>query len=258
MAGDCMSINTNQPSKTKKQAQREERLKRERQKRLRLILSIVGGAVLIVLAIVAIRSLAAPSATEIVQVTPKTRPQTERNNVGDPNAPVKIVEFSDFQCPYCKQFADNTEQTIIDTFVSSGKVYFTYRSMGNFVSQNIGKGGTESRASAEAAYCAADQGKFWEYKDSLFVNWLGEDIGSYTTARLAAMAESLGLDVEQFRNCLSDKKYRDQVEQDYQDGIAAGVTGTPSFLINGKLIVGAQPIGTFQQEIEAALQAAGN
>ncbi len=243
---------------TKKQALQDERKKKEQQRRLRLVLLIGGGAILIILAVVLLRNLTKPSLTDVVQVTPKVRPQTDANHVGDPNAPVKLVEFSDFQCPYCKQFADTTEQALIDAYVSTGKVFLTYRSMGNFVSQNIGQGGTESRDSAEAAYCAGDQGKFWEYKDTLFGNWLGEDVGSFSNQRLEAMAENLGLDMGKFRECIKSNQFLEQVNQDYADGIAAGVTGTPSFQVNGKLITGAQPFSVFQQEIEAALAATGN
>jgi len=258
-----MSSKQSRVSSSRRQAVQEERKKKEQQKRLRQILYIAGGALLIVIIAFAINAFANQSSGkvaqgEIVTVTPKIRPQVDGHSMGDPNALVKIIEFSDFQCPYCKQFADSTEQAIIDNFIATGKVHFTYHSMGNFVSQNIGLGGTESRDSAEASYCAADQGKFWEYKDILFANSLGEDQGFFARARLEKMAEAIGLDVAQFNECMDSKKFRDQVNQDYKDGIAAGVTGTPSFVINGKLITGAQPIEVFQQEIEAAIQAAGN
>jgi protein-disulfide isomerase len=253
-----MSQKQERQSASKKQALQQERRKKEQQKRLRLMAIIAGIAILIVVSIVLIRNFTSSSMSEVVQATLKARPQAVANNTGDPNAPVKIVEFSDFQCPYCKQFADQTEQALIDTYVTPGKVYFTYRSMGNFVSRNIGKGGTESRDSAEAAYCAGDQGKFWEYKDTLFANWQGEDVGSFSGKRLNAMAEQLGLDLNKFSDCMSSNKFLDQVNQDFSDGSAAGVTGTPSFLINGKLITGAQPLSVFQKEIEAALQASGN
>jgi protein-disulfide isomerase len=250
-------------SESKRQVQREERLKRERQKRLRLFLSIGLSVILLSVGIFAINQLAGRSSGkvaegEILTVTPKDRPQAQGNSMGDPNAPVKMIEYSDFQCPFCKQFSETTEQGIIDNFVATGKVYFTFRSMGNFVSRNIGLGGTESGDAAEAVYCASDQGKFWEYKDILYANSLGEDEGYFARVRLEKMAEAIGLDVAQFNDCMDSQKYRDRVEQDGMDGQAAGITGTPSFLINGKLIVGAQPYATFQKEIESALAESGN
>jgi protein-disulfide isomerase len=243
---------------TKKEAQRQERLKKEQQQRLRLLLIIVGGALLIVVAVILLRKTTTTKIADVIAVTAKNRTQVDANHTGDPNAPVKIVEYSDFQCPYCKNWADQTEQALLDAYVKTGKVYFTYRSMGNFVSKNIGGTGTESRDAAEAAYCAGDQGKFWEMHDALFGNWQGEDVGSFALKRLAAIAGTIELDAKQFNDCLSSKKYRDQVNQDYQDGTAAGVNGTPSFVINGKLLTGGQPFETFKTEIEAALKGASN
>jgi protein-disulfide isomerase len=257
-----MSTKQYRQSTSKKQVAREERLKKERQKRLRTILYIIGGALLVVLGIFLINQFVAQGRSEvanseIVVVTPKARPLVDNQSMGDPNAPVKIVEYSDFQCPYCKQFADTTEQALIDNFIATGKVFFTYHSMGNFVSQNIGRGGTESRDAAEAAYCARDQGKFWEMKDILFANSLGEDEGYFAMPRLEKMAEAIGLDLAQFKDCMKSNTFLDQVEQELADGLAAGITGTPSFLINGELIVGAQPLSVFQEKINAALQASG-
>jgi protein-disulfide isomerase len=145
--------------------------------------------------------------------------------------------------------------------VDTGKVQFVYRSMGNFVSQNIGGGRTESQDAALASYCAADQGKFWEMQDALYANVLGEDIGSFTDRRLQAIAKKVGLDMTEFNSCYNSNKFADQVQQDLTDGTAAGITGTPGFLItytaNGetktKTLSGAQPFSTFQQELEAIL-----
>jgi protein-disulfide isomerase len=251
---------SNKPVKKKQPTRAElraQRLKKERQQRLILILGIGAFVVVAAVAIIVINYFNSPARIPIVQVSPTTPPQPDRNSMVDPNAPVKIVEYSDYQCPLCKRFADETEQLIVDNYVATGKVYFIYRSMDNFISDNIRLGKTESRDSSMAAYCAADQGMFWEYKDSLFANWMGEDVGSFTIKRLTAMAESIGLDMDQFKNCLKSGKYFDQVKQDGLDGQAAGINGTPSFFINGELLLGAQPYETFQQAIEAALKAAG-
>ena len=133
-----------------------------------------------------------------------------------------------------------------------------FRSMGNFISDNIHGGKTESRDAIEAAYCAGDQGMFWEFKDILYANWLGEDAGSFTPERINAMAKALGLDMDAFESCLKDEKYRDLAQQDEIDGVQAGVTGTPTFFINGKMVVGAQPYEVFRDEIQQAKEAAGN
>ena len=196
---------------------------------------------------------------------PSDRPNVNRNSSGDPNAPVQLTEYSDYQCPYCKRFWEQTEAQIIDAYVRTGKVYFTYRSAGNWVSGNIGQGGVESENSAMAAYCAADQNKFWEFHDALFTNVLGEDAGSFTERRLQAMADTLGLNSSDFKSCYGNNKYKDQVNQDFNDARAAGITGTPFFVLtytvsgqtqNSK-VEGAQPFSAFQQAIDVALTAAG-
>jgi protein-disulfide isomerase len=187
--------------------------------------------------------------------------------MGDPDAPVTIIEYSDYQCPFCANFWKNTETQLVEEYVKTGKVYFVFRSMGNFVSTNITRqtGGTnnESELAAQAAYCAGDQGKFWEYHDTLFTNQLGENEGYFVRARLDAYAEATGLDMNTFKDCMDSKKYQDMVNKDGLDGTNAGVNGTPSFVINGKLIEGALPFENpdaetdFKREIEAALSAAG-
>ena len=110
---------------------------------------------------------------EVGSAVPRSYPNANGNSLGDPNAPIKIEEFSDFQCPYCQNFHDQTEALLVEQYVNTGKVYFTYRSMGNFLSQNIGGGKTESQDAALAAYCAGDQNKFWDMQAYLFANILG-------------------------------------------------------------------------------------
>lgn len=250
-----------------KKSRRQERLEkiRQQQRRTRLIvmgLITVFGA-LVVLAIIypQIRPIA-----EVVSVATGPFPNANDNTMGDPNAPIRIEEFGDFQCPFCNRFHEETEPLLKQYYIETGKVHFVYRSMGNFVSDNIAriKGApatTESRDAAQAAYCAGDQGKFWEMHAHLFANALGEDVGSFTERRLKTIAETVGLDMEAFNSCFDSNKYLDRVQQDFEDGQAANIDGTPGFLVtytvNGetktKLIAGAQPFTAFQQELEAAL-----
>jgi protein-disulfide isomerase len=181
--------------------------------------------------------------------------------MGDPNAPIKIEEFSDFQCPFCDRFHTETEDLLKQYYIDTGKVYFVYHSMGNWVSQNIGGLRTESQDAAAAAYCAGDQNKFWDMHAHLFANVLGEDVGSFTDQRLVAIAETAGLNMDEFNSCYDSGTYIELTQQDLDAGTAAGVNGTPGFLVswtvNGepktKLIEGAQPFSTFQVELEAIL-----
>ncbi len=254
---------SNTKDMSKRQMRREQMRRREMRGRLIGIGLITVGALFVAFLIIW------PNFKPVAEVTvsdPNPRPQADENNMGDPNAPVKIVEFSDYQCPYCERFYKQTEASLVKSYVETGKVYFTYRSMGNWVSSNGGGTKTESEDAAMAAYCAADQGKFWEMHDMLFDNVIGEDVGSFTDRRLAVIAEKTGLDMDAFNSCYSSNKYKDRVNQDNKDGMAAGVTGTPSFVMtyvdaSGKevteLIEGAQPFDVFQEKIDAALAAAG-
>jgi protein-disulfide isomerase len=243
---------------SKRQEMREKRSRQQRNNRIIAISLISLGALALAFLLIypSIKPVGAVSAAE-----PNPRPQANMNAMGDPNAPVKIVEYSDFQCPYCRIFWEDTEHRIVEEYVETGKVYFVYRSMGNFVSDNINQSlntlNTESEDAAHAAYCAGDQNKYWEYHDMLFTNWNGENQGAFARKRLDAFAETLGLDMGAFKACMDNDKYMEQVRQDAVDGLQAGVNGTPSFVINGILIEGAQPFSVFQQEIDAALAAAG-
>ena len=240
---------------SKRQAMRAKRERQARTQQLGIIGIIVVGALLVAAALIypSLRPVG-----EVAAANSHERPMVNDNAMGDPNAPIKVEEFSDFQCPYCARFHEETEGQIASTYVASGKVYFVYRSFGNFI-------GPESKAAAEAAYCAGDQNKYWDYHDILFANQTGENVGAFSDRRLQAFAESLSLDIDAFNSCFKSGKFADRVEQDYQDGAAAGVTGTPAFLItytvNGeekqRFIAGAYPFSEFQTQFDEALAEMG-
>lgn len=253
---------SSQTEMSKRQMRREQMRRKEQRGRIIGISLITIGALFVAFLIIWPN---VKPVTGITVVDPNPRPQADKNSMGDSNAPVKIVEFSDYQCPFCERFSTDTEPSLIESYISTGKVHFTYRSTGNWVSQNINSGLTESEDAAEAAYCAGDQGKYWEMHDMIFANVLGEDVGSFTDRRLSAIAEKTGLDMTQYEECYSSNKYRDAVVKDGQDALAAGVQGTPSFVLTytnasgeevTELIEGAQPFSVFQEKIEAALAAA--
>jgi len=195
---------------------------------------------------------------DIADAPQMDRPNVDFNAAGDPNAPIKIDEYSDFQCPYCRIFFEKTEEQLMSSYVADGTVYFVYHSFGEFI-------GAESKAAAETAYCAGDQGKFWEMHDLLFANQTGENVGAYADRRLTAFAEKLELNMTDFNSCFDSGKYSDLVDQDGKDGLLAGIQATPSFVVsyvvNGetktKIIQGAQEIAAFQQEIDTALTEMG-
>jgi len=164
---------------------------------------------------------------------------------GDANAKVTIVEFSDFQCPFCKRHVQQTDSQIIKEYVETGKVKIAFRHFPLSFHQNAQKAG-------EASECAAKQGKFWEMHDVLFEKGQGDGAG-LDVASLKQYAVDLKLDTAKFNTCLDNGETASIVQQDFKDGQAAGVSGTPAFFINGKPLVGAQPFSSFKTAIDAAL-----
>ena len=245
---------------SKRQEMREKRTRQQRNNRI-IAISLISLGALALAFLFIYPSMKPVGAIKIPDSNP--RPQANFNAMGDPNAPVTIVEYSDFQCPYCVRFWETTEARIVEEYVRTGKVYFIYRSMGNFLSRNSG---TESQDAAHAAYCAGDENKYWEYHDMLFTNWNGENQGAFARKRLDAFADALGLNATTFKACMDSGKYMDKVQQDGVDGEGDITTapnydgqgyGTPSLIVNGRLIGGVQSYDVYQQEIEAALAAAG-
>ncbi|MEK7161751.1 MAG: DsbA family protein [Patescibacteria group bacterium] len=172
--------------------------------------------------------------------------------LGKSDAKVTIVEFSDFQCPFCKQFIDQTFAQIKSTYIDTGKVKLVFRHFPLPFHAN-------AQGSAVAAECANQQGKFWQYHDLLFKNGKADGIG-LATEDLKKYADSLGLNngsfgfgKNKFNQCLDSNVTLSIVQGDQKDGQAVGVSGTPTFNINGKQLVGAQPFSAFQQAIDEAL-----
>lgn len=205
---------------------KRERIKSRREhnkKRQRIILMIVIGiGALLLAAAFIIASLDKP---EIV-VNP--RPLADGASMGNPDAPVKVETFSDFQCPYCKIAAEEIEPAIVSKYIATGKVHLTFVPY-SFIGQ-------ESVAAAEAAYCAADQNKFWEYHDLVFANQAGENRGNYTDRKLKAFASDLSLDTNTFNQCYDNGTHREQVQQNLAYGKEIGVRGTPYYLVGDRLV----------------------
>ena len=226
---------------------RERRAQRRRQQRVTAVL-VITGAVLVLAFLVLLPTLTPVGDVSVPE--PFDYPSPDDHAMGDPNAPVVIEEYSDFQCPFCKRFHDETLQQIVDSYVRAGTVYFVYR---HFPVVDRSDPAQESHAAAAAAICAGRQNRFWDYHDVLFANQTGENIGDYSDRRLQAMAEELGLDMDVFSECLGSADAQAAVSADSLLAIQTGLSSTPSFLINGKPLIGAQPFEAFQQAIEAEL-----
>ena len=161
---------------------------------------------------------------------------------GQTNAPVTILEFSDYQCPFSARFYSQVLPEIEKNYVKTGKARFVYRDYPLPFHQNAQK-------AAEASECAAEQGKFWEYHDTLFENQ--KDL---ETASLKKYAKNLGLDTAKFDSCLDSGKMASEVKKDTEDAAKYGVSGTPCFFVNGWRVSGAMPYNSFEEMIEKELK----
>jgi protein-disulfide isomerase len=154
--------------------------------------------------------------------------------IGDPNAPITLVEFSDFQCPYCARFFKTTLPLIEENYIKTGKVKWIYRDF------PIGKH-AQAELTAQTAECADEQGEFKQMHDLLFSEqetWAGNEDAPKL---MKEYAKKLGLDAKKFNECLDSKKYALEVRKDLVDGATSGISGTPGFFVNGKIISGAMP-----------------
>lgn len=187
--------------------------------------------------------------TEPVEIT-----ITEEDHVlGEADAPVTIVEYSDLECPFCKEWhgvdaipsrpidQEKAFDKLKEEYIDTGKVKFVFRHFPLSFHKNAQKAG-------EAVECAAEENKFWELHEKLF------EATDLSLENIKAIAEELGLDIEKFNECLDSGKYEEKITNDIAKGAELGITGTPAFVINGKLISGAVPFATLKTEIDKYLE----
>lgn len=167
--------------------------------------------------------------------------------LGSPGAPVTIVEFADFQCSFCRKFWAETFPKLKETYIKKGQLRFVYRHFAIL--------GKFSVQAAQAAECAGEQGKFWEYHDKLFTNQGGL---AFTESKLRRYAMELRLKVPNLGQCLDSGRFRKKVEGETAVAAFLGARGTPTFFVNGRLLVGAQPFAVFQTVIAEELKKSGS
>lgn len=168
--------------------------------------------------------------------------------LGDPKAPVTLIEYGDYQCPFCARFFTETESRLREEYIKTGKVKMVFRNF-QFL-------GPESFAAGEAAECAKDQKQFWAFHDALYTAEHAdgqENNGNLNRALFVSIASSLKLDAKSFAACIDGKKYASQVQKDSDGGRAVGVNSTPTSFVNGRLVAGALPFEQFKALIESAL-----
>jgi protein-disulfide isomerase len=176
--------------------------------------------------------------------------------LGSLKAAVTIDEYSDFQCPFCKDFSDKVEPRILEEYVVEGRVRIIYHPFGNWVSRKA-DGNTESERTAEAAYFAADHDRFWQLHDRLFAAQDRPNSGVFSNEKIQDAAVQVGLDGRELLSDLAAGTYASRAQKDFNEGIARGVTSTPTFFVNGTMIVGARPYEEFKAAIDDALRADG-
>ncbi len=161
--------------------------------------------------------------------------------LGNPDATITILEWGDYQCTFCYKFHQNTLDTIYEDFIKTGKVKLVFK--------DFPLNGSDSVLAAQAAYCAEDQEKYWEYHNELYKNWAGEKTGWITRESLDRFATTINLDLNEFNTCLDEGKYQDKVKELYEFGKEIGIDATPSFLVfNDQKIIkirGNQPLEVF-------------
>jgi protein-disulfide isomerase len=224
-------------SRKRKNAKRTRNQQSSKSRTYLLLAGAIAVAVLAVAVIVLLDQGASPSAAD-------TSGTASEKSLGAADAPVVVVEYGDFQCPYCQIFAEGAGQQLREEYVDTGQVRLVYRHLA-FI-------GDESTWAAEASECANEQGRFWEYHDKLYEEQAGENEGAFKEDNLKRFAAELGLDTEQFNQCFDARVYRDQVQADINDARQRRINATPSLLVDGQYIQN----GTNYQVLQAAIEAA--
>ena len=231
--------------------------------------SIIIGVVITAICVIGIffslnvNNIEAPQLIERELIETKTMPEATQvsidmffNNaspiLGNPNAPITLIEFGDFQCHFCNVHFHNTEPALLENFVTSGKV--------NIIFKDYTIIGNDSVNAAHGAHCANEQTMYWEYHNILYNNWTGENNGWAGPQNLVKYADEIKLDLELFTECMNSQRYSDLIEQSTIDAQALGISGTPAFFIidkkNGSVqtIIGAQPYQVFERVFNSMLE----
>lgn len=174
-----------------------------------------------------------------------------RRQYGDPaalgrvDAPVVVVEYADFQCPFCGQFARQTQPRLVSDYVEKGLVRLEWRDLPYL--------GPESQAAARAARAAGDQGRFWQFHDAVYAAQRGVNSGALSDPALRAIASRLGLDLARFDADRASAATAGAISRDQREATSFGIDSTPAFIVGGTPVLGAQPYDVFKQAIDAAL-----
>jgi len=214
-----------------KRARLREKRRRDRIRRRAVSIFVVVGGSLLLFFLIVYPSLAPIG--EIVTPEFRERPMADGTAMGDPNAPITIDIFEDFQCPACISFSLTVEPLLEESYIADGDVYYVFHHYPFLDNNSIGE---ESDQAASASMCANDQDRFWDYHDMLFANWNEENQGAFNNRRLVAFAEALDLEMATFEACFEAKTHYAEIMQDFDLGDQMGITGTPSVFVNGEQV----------------------
>jgi protein-disulfide isomerase len=207
-------------------------------------LLIMAGIVVLVVSRGPVKRQAAPVATEKPAASQNLEPNIEAwPFLGNPGAKVVFVEYGDYQCGYCGRFNQETLPELKKKYIDTGKMKFVYKDFIIF--------GDLSKQVAQAAHCAGDQNKFFEYHDLAFA----KQAEGFSLDALKKFAQDLGLDKDEFNQCLDSGKYASKVDQSSLESLGFGIEGTPTSIINGQMVVGAVPFSSFETVIDSLLLA---
>jgi protein-disulfide isomerase len=214
-------------------------LGKPKDKRRHIVLGmIIGAMALLILGCTATAPRTQPDATlapvigTVYPITPRARFKADGMAAGDPQARVRIDVYEDFQCPACRLYTQSLEPQIMRNEVTSGRVYYVFHNFLVIDQATWDSPQKESHQAANAAMCAADQNRFWDYHDILFNNWTGENVGDFADARLVTYAQSLNLDMQKFNACFKANTFKSKIDADIASGTKFRVDGTPSIFVN--------------------------
>ena len=185
------------------------------------------------------------------EITMETFVENGSPVLGNPNAPITLVEFGDYQCHYCHVFFESIEGKIMKNYIETGKVKMIFKDY-NII-------GKDSVKASQGAHCANDQGLFWEYHDILYSNWTGENNGWASGANLANYAQDIGLEMNEWTDCMSQQKHSKTILDSNEDAKKLQLTGTPAFFVissDGQVskLFGAQPFEVFERVFDEKLE----
>ena len=186
-----------------------------------------------------------------VEITMDTFISNGSSILGDPNAPITLVEFGDYQCHYCNVFFQTTENDIIKNYVKTGKVKIIFKDY-NII-------GPDSINASHGAHCSNEQGLFWEYHDTLYSNWTGENNGWASSRNLTIFAEEINADMDKWTQCMNEKSHSITINESNNDARSLELTGTPAFFVinsEGEYVklFGAQPFEVFKKIFDNQLE----